>query len=104
MPVTQLLIVVRLKMKSVLRTLSSRLAPSPPPFRLAASVTTATESPGGCVAGAGRMGRVVVVVVAAAVAVAVGVGDVCVLVLTQLPWLFQLSDSDGVTSRMPVHV
>lgn len=28
----------------------------------------------------------------------------CVLVLTQLPWLFQLSDSDGVTSRMPVHV
>lgn len=88
MPVTQLLIVVQLKMKSVLRTLSSRLPPSPPPFRLAASVTTATESPGGCVAGAGRMGRVVVV----AAAVAVGVGDVCVLVLTQLPWLFQLSD------------
>lgn len=61
-------------MKSVLRTLSSRLPLSPPPFRLAASVTTATESPGGCVAGAGRMVRVVVV---AAVAVAVGVGDVC---------------------------
>lgn len=76
---TQLLIVVRLKMKSVLRTLSSRLPPSPPPFRLAASVTTATESPGGCVAGAGRMGRVVVVVAAAVgvVAAAVGVGDVC---------------------------
>lgn len=73
MPVTLLLIVVRLKMKSVLRTLSSRLPLSPPPFRLAASVTTATESPGGCVAGAGRMVRVVV----AAVAVAVGVGDVC---------------------------
>lgn len=71
MPVTQLLIVVRLKMKSVLRTLSSRLPPSPPPFRLAASVTTATESPGGCVAGAGWKGRVVVV------AGAVGVGDVC---------------------------
>lgn len=71
---TQLLIVVRLKMKSVLRTLSSRRPPSPPPFRLAASVTTATESPGGCVAGAGRMGRVVVVVAAA---VGVGVGDVC---------------------------
>lgn len=59
--------------------------PLPPPFGLAASVATATESPGGCVAGAGWWRR-------------------CVCALSRLPWLFQLSDSVTVTSRMATRV
>lgn len=85
---TPLLIVVQMSEGEVAESIATFFhlfyalsPPLPPPFRFAASVATATEGPGGvCKRGlAGWLGEWIA-------------GG---LALTQLPWLFQLSDSDG---------